>query len=615
MSAIIRPLAALLTLAAFWVAPPIVTFTTFTTPAAAQARVEISAEFRTALEPYGEFRQHARWGEVWVPAHVGRDWRPYTVGHWVYSDDYGWYWVSDESEAEWGWVTFHYGRWVLEREIGWVWVAGKEWGPAFVNWRRGREHIGWAPMPPEEIVVEVVEQPDYWILVRIRDFTAPKIATVVVPPTEAQVLIQQTVVENRTVIIRERNFAVNPGIAPAIVAAAIGRPIPTYQVRPVVFAGTADIPGATLVRADELRQRRDAIVRQAVTVQQTTNIVQPARNVPPPQPLARNENGRLGDNPPRAATDVTGTTGAAPAQAAPPAGQGQQRLPGAAPSTQQPGSAQQPGQPPAGTSGQAPSPPNLGTDQRRQGATPSNQAPSGTTGQGPSQQNLSPEQRRRGASPSNQPPGAQQRQGQQPTGTTGQGPSQQNLGPEQRRRGATPSNQPPGAQQRPDQQPGGTSGQGPSQQNLGAEQRRGATPSNQSPGAQQRPGQPPSGTTGQGTSDPSAEHRRGAGPSKQQPGAQRPGQPPSGTTGQGSQPNLGTEQRGGDTKQRGRTAPQTSPPERGQQPGTSGAAPSTREPSSGGDQRRGSEPAAQTPRPSTPGASPRGESQEERERR
>src|SRR5258708_34032065 len=102
MSAIMRPLAALLTFAALWVAPPIVTFTTFTTPAAAQARVEISAEFRTALEPYGEFRQHAPWGEVWVPAHVGRDWRPYTVGHWVYSDDYGWHWGSDDAEAEWG---------------------------------------------------------------------------------------------------------------------------------------------------------------------------------------------------------------------------------------------------------------------------------------------------------------------------------------------------------------------------------------------------------------------------------------------------------------------------------------------------------------------------------
>jgi hypothetical protein len=38
--------------------------------------VSISSEFRVALEPYGQFRRHSRWGEVWVPAHVARDWRP-----------------------------------------------------------------------------------------------------------------------------------------------------------------------------------------------------------------------------------------------------------------------------------------------------------------------------------------------------------------------------------------------------------------------------------------------------------------------------------------------------------------------------------------------------------
>ncbi len=40
-------------------------------PAAAQEAV--SVEFRTALEPYGSFRQVARRGEVWVP-NVPRGW-------------------------------------------------------------------------------------------------------------------------------------------------------------------------------------------------------------------------------------------------------------------------------------------------------------------------------------------------------------------------------------------------------------------------------------------------------------------------------------------------------------------------------------------------------------
>lgn len=151
------------------------------TPAAAQT-VSLSVEFRTALEPYGSFRRIARWGDVWVPAHVSREWRPYTVGHWVYSDDYGWYWVSDRDEAPWGWVAFHYGRWVWDRDVGWAWVPGRQWGPAWVEWRRGSRHVGWAPLPPDDIIVEVRDEPRYWIFVRPRDFLATSIATVIIEP-------------------------------------------------------------------------------------------------------------------------------------------------------------------------------------------------------------------------------------------------------------------------------------------------------------------------------------------------------------------------------------------------------------------------------------------------
>src|SRR5438876_8070804 len=98
MPMITRFVAALVTAAAFLLAAPIVP--TSVSPAWAQ-RVQISEEFRIALEPYGEFQPHPRWGEVWVPTQVARGWRPYTVGHWVNSEDYGWYWVSDQSEADW----------------------------------------------------------------------------------------------------------------------------------------------------------------------------------------------------------------------------------------------------------------------------------------------------------------------------------------------------------------------------------------------------------------------------------------------------------------------------------------------------------------------------------
>ena len=79
------------------IASPLVNI--FVTPAAAQA-VSLSVEFRTALEPYGAWQHHRRWGEVWIPSRVARNWQPYTVGRWVYSQDYGWYWAPDDQEAD-----------------------------------------------------------------------------------------------------------------------------------------------------------------------------------------------------------------------------------------------------------------------------------------------------------------------------------------------------------------------------------------------------------------------------------------------------------------------------------------------------------------------------------
>ncbi len=267
------------------------------TSTAKAARVTV--EFRTALDPYGHWRRHDRWGEVWVPARVDRGWRPYTVGHWVYSDDYGWYWVADRREARWGWVVYHYGRWVRDPALGWVWVPGNEWAPAWVSWRRGHRHIGWAPLPPREVVVTYRDEPDVWIFVRANDFTAPRIATVLLRPEP--VYVRETVLVNRTVLVAgSGGFAVNPGIAPSIVSAVVGSPLRTYQVRPRVLAGTAaTVPNAVTVQASELKQQQ-AQTAEAV-VQETKTTIQPAKSVPEPKALADNENGRLGDNPPKAA--------------------------------------------------------------------------------------------------------------------------------------------------------------------------------------------------------------------------------------------------------------------------------------------------------------------------
>jgi len=282
----------------------------YVNPAAAQA-VSLSAEFRTALEPYGSWQRHRRWGEVWIPSRVARDWQPYTVGHWVYSEDYGWYWAPDDQEADWGLVTYHYGRWVMDDEFGWMWVPGTEWGPAWVLWRHDRQHVGWAPLPPDEVTFEYRERPQFWVFVRERDVVAPRITEVILPRQERDVFFRDTAVVNRTVVLQDRRFGVNPGIPPTYIAAAYGRPIPSYAISPRVFAGTANLPGATVVRADDFRNRERVreIARESTFVRQTTNTVAPARELPPLQPLGANERGRLGALPPRAAQPGATVTG------------------------------------------------------------------------------------------------------------------------------------------------------------------------------------------------------------------------------------------------------------------------------------------------------------------
>lgn len=101
--------------------------------------------FYDQLGDQGNWVQTNDYGYVWQPGQVSGDWRPYTNGHWVYTDA-GWTWVSDEP---WGWATYHYGRWVNLDDEGWCWVPGYTWAPAWVSWRYGGGYAGWAPLPPE----------------------------------------------------------------------------------------------------------------------------------------------------------------------------------------------------------------------------------------------------------------------------------------------------------------------------------------------------------------------------------------------------------------------------------------------------------------------------------
>jgi hypothetical protein len=250
-----------------------------TAPAQAQG-VSVSVEFRQALEPHGRWHRHQRWGEVWIPRDARGDWRPYTRGHWVYTEEWGWYWIADE---EWGWIPYHYGRWVRDREVGWVWIPGNEWGPAWVSWRRGGEEVGWAPLPPDDVIVEIEDEPDVWIFVRSRDVIAPSIVRVLLPRPRAVVLVRETVVVNRTVFVSGARVAANAGVPPSYIAVAVGRPIRVSRVQPVVLRGTVRVQGAIEVDAKDRRQQRKAVVKQA------ERSIQPAKDVPKPERLRPGE--------------------------------------------------------------------------------------------------------------------------------------------------------------------------------------------------------------------------------------------------------------------------------------------------------------------------------------
>jgi len=116
----------------------------FSGTAAAQETIDIDT-FYDELAPYGQWVWHPRYGYVWLPETVSANWRPYTVGRWTYTDEYGWYWDSYEPFA---WAVYHYGRWGYDPDYGWFWVPGDTWAPAWVQWRYSDEYVGWAPIGP-----------------------------------------------------------------------------------------------------------------------------------------------------------------------------------------------------------------------------------------------------------------------------------------------------------------------------------------------------------------------------------------------------------------------------------------------------------------------------------
>lgn len=147
--------------------------------------INATADFYDPLSPYGEWVTVGSYGRCWRPASVEVDWRPYSAGHWEWTDA-GWFWVSDEP---WGWACYHYGSWVEDPNYGWVWVPATEWAPAWVVWRSGGGYIGWAPCAPPSVVVA----PTYFVFVGQDRFTEPC--------TPRTVIINNVNVINKTTVL------------------------------------------------------------------------------------------------------------------------------------------------------------------------------------------------------------------------------------------------------------------------------------------------------------------------------------------------------------------------------------------------------------------------------
>lgn len=200
------------------------------------------AEFYPALDPHGEWVEHPRYGMTWVPeANEERDWRPYSRGQWLYTEEHGWYW---ESEEPFGWVTYHYGRWLLDERYGWMWVPGREWAPAWVAWRQGEDSIGWAPLPPEaelvddgEVSFAFYDSPRYapmWMFVAPAALLAPAIWRHAYPRNRnAMYFGRSRFVTHYS--YRNRQIY-NRGIDRRFIEMRAQRPVPIMQVRPLAAA-------------------------------------------------------------------------------------------------------------------------------------------------------------------------------------------------------------------------------------------------------------------------------------------------------------------------------------------------------------------------------------------
>jgi Chaperone of endosialidase len=152
-----------------------------------------TGDVRALLAQYGNFVQHQKYGEVWVPTATPPGWHPYPPCHWVYTKHLGWYF---DDKTPWGQIVHHYGRWSNDPQMGWIWVPDTEFSPGWVVWRTSSQWIGWAPTPPDTDI-QLVSSDQFnngsqWIFIDVSKMRSGCSDSAVVPAGQFPVVIGQT---------------------------------------------------------------------------------------------------------------------------------------------------------------------------------------------------------------------------------------------------------------------------------------------------------------------------------------------------------------------------------------------------------------------------------------
>jgi hypothetical protein len=176
---------------------------------------------------------------------MGYRWRPYSDGHWAWTDD-GWTWIANE---EWGDIPFHYGRWGWDNDLGWFWVPGSVWGPAWVTWRSSDQYMGWAPLPPGvEFSAGMSFNPasiniplNFWVFIQGSNFQDQDLNSYVLPFERNQTIVNFTSMHNN--IYTRNNRIINEGIGVDEVRRITGRAVPTYALQNVQQPGRTKVVG------------------------------------------------------------------------------------------------------------------------------------------------------------------------------------------------------------------------------------------------------------------------------------------------------------------------------------------------------------------------------------